>query len=170
MIRTTLFVLHIFLSTLIGYGQDSEKVETTVFYFIRHAEKDISNPDNKNPNLTDKGKIRAEDWAKILVDTKIDFVFSTDYLRTQQTAKPIAEKNKLNVQLYDPRNLYNPDFQAKTKGKTSVIVGHSNSTPSFVNKILKQQKYNSIDEKDYGKLFIVTIKENIVTDHVLNFN
>ena len=34
----------------------------SVYYFIRHAEKDRSNPEDKNPDLNQQGKIRALNW------------------------------------------------------------------------------------------------------------
>ncbi len=97
-------------------------------------------------------------------------VFSTDYTRTRNTAKPIAESQNLEIVLYDPGNLNNPDFQEKSKGKTCVIVGHSNTTPDFVNKIIGNKKYSSIDEKVYGKLFVITIQNDKITDLVLTID
>ncbi len=167
----SILILHIFLFSIVSFAQEtSEQSQTTTYFFIRHAEKDLSDPNNKNPNLTEEGKERSENWAKMLADTPIDLVFSTDYLRTQQTAQPIAASKELTIASYNPRDLYNSDFQQKTKGKTSVIVGHSNTTPTFVNKILGKEKYTSIDEKVYGKLFIIKITDAIITDSVLIIN
>ncbi len=164
-------ILSIFLCSFTNFAQESiEVLETTTYFFIRHAEKDTSNPNDRNPNLTDLGKKRASDWAKILADTTIDFVFSTDYYRTQQTAKPIAEHNNVAITSYNPRDLYTTEFQQITKGKTCVIVGHSNTTPTFVNKIIGKNKHADINEKVYGKLFIVTIKNGMITDTVLHIN
>ncbi|MDY8138244.1 histidine phosphatase family protein [Aquimarina sp. 2201CG5-10] len=167
-ITRSFFLLSFFLFGLIAQAQSSDN--TTTYFFIRHAEKDLSDPNNRNPHLTQEGKTRAQNWSHILSNANIDMVFSTDYYRTLETANPIANSKNLKVTLYDPRDLYNSDFQQKTKGKTVVIVGHSNTTPAFVNKILKQKKHSSIDEKDYGKLFVVTISaNNTIIDTVLNY-
>ena len=40
-------------------------------------------------------------------------------------------------------------------GKTVLIVGHSNTTPAFVNKILGTEKFTSLEDDDYNSLFIV---------------
>ncbi len=160
----------IFLSSFAGITQNTSAANTTTYFFIRHAEKDLSNPDNRNPQLTEEGKKRSQNWAKVLIDTKVDMVFTTDYIRTRETASPIAQSKNLETTLYDPRDLNNPGFQQKTKGKTSVIVGHSNTTPAFVNKVIGKEKYATIDEKDYGKLFIVKITSEVITDVVLNVN
>ncbi|GAA4274678.1 phosphoglycerate mutase family protein [Aquimarina gracilis] len=163
-------ILFIFLFSLFGFSQEKIKNQTTTYFFIRHAEKDITDPKKRDPELTEEGKLRAQKWSKILADIKIDLVFSTDYSRTQNTAKPIAESQNLEILSYDPRDLNNKEFQKKTYGKTSVIVGHSNTTPFFVNKIVKKEKYTVIDEEEYGKLFIVTIKNGIITDVVLSID
>jgi hypothetical protein len=62
---------------------------TTNYYLIRHAEKDRSTKD-KDPELTDVGLKRAENWAKVFKNIPFDKVYSTDYRRTQQTAFPTA--------------------------------------------------------------------------------
>ncbi len=162
----------ILLFSCSSFSQEEKKsnIETTTYFLIRHAEKHINNPSDKNPELTKEGVIRAEKWAAILADTKIDMVFSTNYKRTMQTAAPIAKRAKVEISSYNPQNLYAIDFQEKTKGKTCVIVGHSNTTPAFVNKILQQEKYPSISEKEYGKLFIIKIIDHKTTDTVLSIN
>ncbi|WP_160114518.1 histidine phosphatase family protein [Aquimarina sp. AU474] len=166
-----LSVLLFFIFSFACVAQDTENNElTTKYFFIRHAEKDLSDPSNRNPDLTNEGNLRATSWAKMLADTKIDIVFSTDYTRTRQTAKPIAKNQGKEIILYNPRDLNNQDFVNMTQGKTSVIVGHSNTTPYFVNKILGYDKYQAIDEKIYGKLYIVTIKGKSITDTVLTIH
>ncbi|WP_103071434.1 SixA phosphatase family protein [Aquimarina sediminis] len=165
-------LLSIFLLSLTSSAQStgSKQPETTTYFFIRHAEKDLSNPENRNPELTKEGKNRAENWAKMLADVPVDMVYSTDYIRTKKTAEPIAKSKNLEVILYNPKNLNSPDFQKNTKGKITVIVGHSNTTPSFVNKIIGKKKYHSIDEKIYGKVFIINITGDVITDTLLRFN
>lgn len=165
----SILVLSIFLFSLISLAQDTEQSspETTTYFFVRHAEKDLSDPSNRNPNLTEQGRIRAKNWAKMLADTPIDIVYTTDYIRTRKTAEPIAKSKSLELTLYNPKNLYDSDFKKNTEGKTVVIVGHSNTTPSFVNKVIGEKKYKPIDEKIYGKVFIVKITGDIITDTLI---
>ncbi|WP_106791252.1 histidine phosphatase family protein [Aquimarina sp. Aq78] len=167
-----ILVLLIFLSSWVSSCQSnvSPQEVTTTYFLVRHAEKDLSDPDNRNPELTEAGKIRSENWAKMLADTPVDMVYTTDYIRTRKTAEPIAKSKNLELVLYNPRNLNDTEFQEKTKGKTVVVVGHSNTTPTFVNKIIGKEKYSSIDEKIYGKLFIIKVTGDIITDTVLTIN
>ena len=64
------------------------------------------------------------------------------------------------MQFYNPRNMYDSIFIAETKGKSVLIVGHSNTTTVFANKILGENKYENMDDNDNASLYIVTISEN----------
>jgi 2,3-bisphosphoglycerate-dependent phosphoglycerate mutase len=131
--------------------------ETTTYYLIRHAEKDRTDTSNKNPNLNLIGLERAKKWAFYFKNIELDAVYSTNYNRTQQTATPIAKSKKLDILSYDPRNMNDSIFQKKTKGKSVLIVGHSNTTPVFTNKILEGNMYEDMNDHDNASLYIVTI-------------
>ena len=62
--------------------------------------------------------------------------------------------------------MYDEEFQKVTKGKTVLVVGHSNTTPYFANKILGEDKYQDIDDSVNSMLFIVTIDGNNKTSEV----
>jgi len=53
--------------------------------------------------------------------------------------------------------MYTEDFVTATKGKTVLIVGHSNTTPVFANKILGKEQYKNMDDHDNASLYIVTV-------------
>lgn len=131
--------------------------KSTVYYFIRHAEKDKSDKTNKDPNLKQEGVLRAAKWSFVFENVAFDAVYSTNYNRTKQTAQPTAEKQGLEVQIYDPRQLFSETFANNTKGKTVLVVGHSNTTPAFVNAALGTKKYENIDDNNNANLYIVTI-------------
>ncbi len=161
------------LFTLPTFSQESVEVKenaegTTTYYFIRHAEKDRSDTSNKDPLLIQKGILRAAKWSYVLENVKFDAVYSTDYNRTKQTAQPTAEKNNLEITIYNPRELNSDEFIKNTKGKTVLVVGHSNTTPMFVNAVIGTKKYESIDDSNNANLYIVTISDNgIISDLVL---
>lgn len=140
------------LFVTISYAQ-----EVTTYYFIRHAEKQRQNPDDKNPSLTFNGYKRADNWKTVLSNVKFQAVYSTNYNRTKETAKPTADANGLPILVYDPAKMYSESFQFNTKGKNVLVVGHSNTTPAFVNKILGKNVYPQIDDKNNANLYIVTI-------------
>lgn len=156
--------------TINSFAQEVENEETTVYYLIRHAEKDRSNAKERNPNLTEKGKQRAENWSKILANVSFDFVYSTDYNRTQQTASPTAKKNNLKITSYHPYKIDFTRFLEDTKGKNVLVVGHSNTTPDFVNKLIGKQKFKHIDDRNNGNLYIVTITGTSKSVSLLSIN
>ena len=129
----------------------------TTYYLIRHAEKDRSDVNNQNPKLTETGLKRAEHWARIFKDIPLDAIYSTDYKRTQETAEPIASAKDLPVTSYDLNTINLEAFYKLTKGKTVLIVGHSNTTPFFANTLIGKKTYEAMDDNNNGGLYIVTV-------------
>tara|TARA_B100001027_G_scaffold150287_1_gene105372 strand:- start:47 stop:583 length:537 start_codon:yes stop_codon:yes gene_type:complete len=142
--------------------------EVTSYYLIRHAEKLLTNPNNPNPHLTTKGHKRSLEWKKILEKIHFDRIYSTSYYRTLETAKPIADERNLEIQKYDPNDLFNVNFRKNNIGKTTLVVGHSNTTPVLANKIIGKDIYSSIDEKIHGYLFFIQIIDKKITYQLLN--
>lgn len=140
--------------------KEAKKEEVTIYYFIRHAEKDTSNPEDHDPLLIPVGEERAEKWAQVFKDIQFDLVYSSSYKRTMATAKPIAKAQNLQIQTYNTEKLNDEEFRKETKGKTVLVVGHSNLNPEWVNYIIEEEKYEDIDEKDSGSLFIVWVHPN----------
>jgi len=162
--KNSLFLLLIIISSLNIKAQESD---VTTYYFIRHAEKARTDEANKNPNLTIKGLERAKNWSTVLGSVNFDLIYSTNYNRTVQTATPTANSKNLEIQFYNPKILFSEDFKLKTKGKTVLIVGHSNTTPQFVNKVLGIEKYTDIDDSNNSNLYIVTISKPLISDILL---
>ena len=136
---------------------NSYSQEITTYYFIRHAEKLRIDKTDKNPNLNYNGFKRAEAWKEVFSTISFDAVYSTDYTRTKLTAKPTADSKNLPILLYWPDNMYSEAFQNNTKGKTVLVVGHSNTTNVFANKVLGEEKYDEINDSNNSNLYIVTI-------------
>ena len=152
-------LLLVFIIPLISFSAEAQQTEneTTTFYLIRHAEKDRSDAENRNPNLTEEGFERAQRWAQVLKDAGISAVYSTDYNRTKQTAMPTAKLTGEGIIFYDPRNIDLEKLKKDNLGKTVLIVGHSNTTPMLANALLGNKKYDQMSDTDNGGLFIVTL-------------
>ena len=131
--------------------------EVTTYYFIRHAEKLRIDKSDQNPSLTEKGLERASAWREIFSNVNLDAVYSTDYLRTKLTAKPTADSKSLPIWLYDPKDMFSNSFQFETRGKNVLVVGHSNTTNVFANKVLGEEKYRQIADNNNSNLYIVTV-------------
>ncbi len=150
--------------------EETKETTTTVYYLIRHAEKDRSDKSNKDPELTKDGHNRAAYWAAVFKEVPFDAVYSTDYNRTQQTAKPTADSKELKINSYHPYKMDLEKFLKDTEGKTVLIVGHSNTTPAFVNTLTRREDYESIKDNNNGNLYIVTITGDHKTVQLLTVN
>lgn len=148
--------------------QDQQSVST--FYLIRHGEKVRGNADDADPELNQKGLGRAMHWAEILNDVKLDAIYSTNFNRTSMTAAPTSVKKNIDIQYYDPRTVDIAQFKTENLNKHVLIVGHSNTTPEFVNKLIGQENYSDIDDGENGILFIVQIVNGVSTVNKLIFN
>ena len=144
----------------ISFGQQN----ITTYYFIRHAEKVDS---SQNPDLSEKGLKRAEQWNTIFSEISFDEIYSTDYKRTIQTASPIAKANNIQIKLYNPKTINIDSFKKEKLGKKVLIVGHSNTTPKFVNEIINENLFTDIEDETFGNLYIVTIIDGVITFQLL---
>jgi len=142
----------------------------STFYFIRHAEKDRSDSENSDPELTQAGLGRAMHWAEILKDVPLNTVYSTDYRRTSMTASPIAIKQDIDVEYYDPRIIDIEAFKRTNQNKTVLVVGHSNTTPEMVNLMLGEEKYLPMDDTDNGSLFVVQSVNGTLSSQRFHFS
>lgn len=171
----TLIVLSVFLFS-VSCKEDKplennyEDTAISTFYLIRHAEKDRTDSEDVDPELNQEGLGRAMHWAEILNEVDLDAIYSTDFNRTSMTAAPTSVKRNVDVQYYDPRTIDFEQFKTDNLNKKVLVVGHSNTTPDFVNKLIGEEKYSQIDDSENGSLFIVQIVDGVATDTKLVFN
>jgi phosphohistidine phosphatase SixA len=133
----------------------------TVILF-RHAEKDLSEgSDTANPELSAAGKLRAEKLVGIVNKYQPDAIYSTDYIRTRATVRPLAKRGRHMILMYDPRNLNQMrDMILSGKLKRIVVVGHNTTTPALANLLVGQDKYKPLNESEYDKMWVIKIKRN----------
>lgn len=143
--------------------QDSESLTTTIF-LIRHAEKDLST--SNNPDLTKEGEIRAQNWSDYFSTIKFDAIYTSNFTRTKKTAQPTASKNNLEPEIYNPERISAQSFLEQNKGKTVLMVGHSNTIPFFINDIIGKKVYEEIDETVYNHLYKITISEGQINHNL----
>jgi len=153
-------LLLIFFLAQIAFAQ----TKTTTIYFIRHAEK-VDN--SKDPDLSESGIIRTNHWNEVFSSIRFDAVYSTNFKRTLQTAAPIAKKNSTEIKIYDPKTIDIEKMKKENLGQTILIVGHSNTTPDLVNKLINQTIFSAIEDTTFGNLYIVTVNDTIVNYQLL---
>jgi 2,3-bisphosphoglycerate-dependent phosphoglycerate mutase len=141
---------------LFAYFATFSRPLTTVI-LVRHAEKKIE-PENPDPDLTPEGLARAQEIARMFAGAGINAIYATQYKRTQQTVKPVADRIGVPVTLINSRQtdgLVNR-IQNDHRGQTVFVAGHSDSVPAIVS-VLSNEKFPDIPDNEYDNLFIVTI-------------
>jgi phosphohistidine phosphatase SixA len=171
---TVSFLLGLFLFTFATGNTFAQYKKLTVI-LLRHAEKDLSDMDDPNPELSAEGKLRAQRLVNLVNKYQPDAIYSTNYIRTRATVAPLAQSRRMMYQFYDPRNLNQMrDLILAGKIKRLVVVGHNNTTPMLANLLIGQEKYKKLDESEYDKIWIVKIrkykrKPNKVRDSVITY-
>lgn len=149
-----------FLFVVIGQ-QSLQAQKTMKIWIVRHAEKLAIDPKDKDPELSEEGKARAEALAKTLKGQKIDSIFATNYKRTKFTGFPLADKIGTSVKLYQPDQITTlvKEWKANARGKNMLIIGHSNTVLEIIEAFGGKRPLKELSEKDdYDYLFELTIK------------
>ncbi len=148
--------------------------QTTTIILLRHAEKDTSVAGSTtmkaDPPLSPQGLQRAARLPEVLKAYRPDSIYSTNYIRTRSTVMSLSQKFKLDIQLYDLKNLQAfAEKLMQLQGKTIVVAGHSNTTPALVNLLLKENKYPNLDDSVYDRIWIVTIINGKATEKLITY-
>lgn len=127
----------------------------TVVFLVRHAEK--ADDGTADPPLTAEGRERAEALVRELGEANLDRVYTTDYRRTRETARPVAESKGLPLELYDPSDLESFARRLREGGGWSLVVGHSNTTPALVELLGGDPGPPIAEAWEYDRLYMVAI-------------
>jgi 2,3-bisphosphoglycerate-dependent phosphoglycerate mutase len=141
---------------LFAYFATFSRPVTTVI-LVRHAEKNIE-PNNQDPDLAPGGFERAHEIARVFGDSGVNAIYATQFKRTQQTVKPLADRTGVPVTVLDASQtdeLINR-IQTNNRGQTVFVAGHNNTVPAVVS-TLSGETYPLIPESEYDNLYIVTI-------------
>jgi len=150
-----LILLSLFsVSDLIAYTDQ----ETFTIYLIRHSEKDLVSENPSDPPLTKCGIKRTDYLRSFFEDIDIESVYSTNYIRTKNTAMPIASLKKTRIQYYesDYPKVFS-EFLLDSK-QNSLVVGHSNTIPILAG-LLLEEDVAPIDEKTYNRIYKIVISK-----------
>ena len=71
-------------------------------------------------------------------EKNISRIYSTNYKRTIKTVKPLAENNNLEILIYSSDDIIYKTFLKSSIGENTLVVGHSNTIPSFVNNLIEE--------------------------------
>ena len=133
--------------------------DVTVFFIVRHAEKDTAGGTNADLNAVGRG--RANAFVSIFKKIRIHKVYSTDKPRTKNTAKPLAAFKRRPVEIYDAKMQKEllESLIKREKGQKIFIVGHSNTVPQLVNILRGSDIEKDLADSDYSTMYIVSVKQ-----------
>jgi broad specificity phosphatase PhoE len=145
-----------------AHAQDSP----TVVLVIRHAEKAAEGGDD--PGLSEAGLKRAQELVELAEEAGVTAIYTTQYKRSQDTAKPLAarlsipvtpvEISRENAGAY-PSKLAK-DVLAKHAGQVVLVIGHSNTVPAIVEAFGGKRPAAIDDATEFDRVFVVVVPKS----------
>jgi broad specificity phosphatase PhoE len=160
----------IFLNFTVIEARAQKKTITVIIF--RHAEKEAATEgDVSEPDISIEGQQRAVRLVKLLEKYKPARLFSTDYPRTIQTVTPLSRIKNLSIEFYEPGqlNALAEKILASEDRRSIAVVGHNATAFKLVNLLLKDDKYKMPEDADYGKIWILRIKDGKIKDKVISY-
>jgi len=129
----------------------------TTVILVRHAEK-VIDPNNSDPDLSPAGQARAQEIVRIFSDAGINAIYATQYRRTQQTVKPLADKLGLPVNQVNSKSTADllAQIRSQNSGQVVFIAGHNNTVPEII-AALGGPTFPTIPETEFDNLYLVTV-------------
>jgi len=130
----------------------------TTVILVRHAEKN-DEPSNSNPALSPAGLERAQTLVHMLDESGITAIYATQYIRTQSTVTPLANRFGLVINQIESRNVAELVREIKQNNVGGVVfaAGHNNTVPAIIT-ALGGETFPIIPESEYDNMFIVTVQ------------
>jgi len=127
---------------------------------VRHGEKNADDP--RDPTLSEAGMQRAAALQRLLGETRITHVWTSEYKRTKDFVAAVARKNEVKPEAFpgrDPLGLAER-IKAMPAGSIGLVVGHSNTLPEIA-KALRAPLSNlaggtDLREDEYDRLVVIS--------------
>lgn len=145
----------------------SASAQSTIFV-SRHADRGAEEPD---PPLTEIGFCQAEALSLLLADANIKHIYTSDMIRTQQTAAPTARRSTVTPVIVNQKDFDGLIERVRATlrdGESTLVVGHRSTVPRIV-KALSGQDIAPLGSGEYTRLVAVTLwpdgRSSVVTLH-----
>jgi len=145
--KALVLFLSIFIAVTIASAQP-------VVVIVRHAEKAASG--GKDPDLSPAGRARAEALARILKDSGITAIFTSEFKRTQETAASTATSAHVTPTVVEAKDTTGLVAKLHQLNGNALLVGHGDTIPNII-KALGINSSINIPDADYSELLIVTL-------------
>lgn len=127
----------------------------TTIILIRHGERIEPTLTNNDPHLTTAGLSRARLLVHVLGQANIKAIYTSEYIRTIETAKPLATHLGLTPMKKTLAVDIKNKILANNIGKTVLVVGHSDTVPGVIN--LLGGSNQVIADHEFDNMFVATI-------------
>ncbi len=137
---------------LLGPGVARATAQEAVF-LVRHAERLDNSQDSP---LSPEGKARAGRLAEMLRDARITAVYATQFQRTVETARPLAEKLGLQIRQVPAADQDALLAKLRSSGPRDrvLVVSHADRLPALM-KVLGYDQDLTLATNEYDNLFVV---------------
>jgi broad specificity phosphatase PhoE len=122
---------------------------------VRHGERITPNGDVA---LSEKGRERAKALAYAIADLNPHAIYTSQMIRTIETAAPAAEAARIRSELVpvEKTDVLVEKLKQLPPGSSALVVNHSGTIPTIVEK-LGAGKIPPVREDEFDRLVIVTI-------------
>jgi phosphohistidine phosphatase SixA len=151
---STRILILVLLFCCAGCASMADPDPAYTLYLVRHAEKQSDG--SHDPVLTRAGEQRAVQLSNWFQDKAIKNIWSSDYHRTRDTAKPLLSSLGLALNIYDPRDLSALTEKLLHAQQNALVVGHSNTTPELA-RLLCECEVDDMDESEYDRLIVISV-------------
>lgn len=149
-----LLVAGLFPAASSSTPQAGEPVPATTIILVRHAERIANNGDLP---LSEAGRERAALLARMLGHTRVSHVFTSEMVRTRETAAPLATQLALTPVAVPvaQSDLLVSRLDQLPAGAVALVVNHGGTIPGIIQK-LGAPAPAAIAEDQFDRLFVVT--------------
>ena len=125
-----------------------------VVVIVRHAEK--ATDGGRDPDLSSAGRARADALARILKDSGITVIFTTEFKRTQETAAPTATSAHVTPTVVAAKDTTGLVAKLHRLNGNALVVAHGDTIPNII-KALGINSPINIPDEDYSELLVVAL-------------
>ena len=129
--------------------------QSTIFV-TRHADRYGTEPD---PSLTPTGEKQSQALAQLLSDANVRHIFTTELVRTQQTAAPLARLTGITPVTVPQQNFDELITKVRASlqpNQSILVVGHRATVPKIVH-ALTGKDIPPLGSAEYGCLIAITL-------------
>ncbi|GAC1650919.1 MAG: hypothetical protein NVS9B15_10780 [Acidobacteriaceae bacterium] len=130
--------------------------QSTTVFIVRHADK-VS--EAQDAVLSAQGIARAECLASTLRDADVGAIYTSDLLRTQQTAAPLAKAAHLEVHALPVRDVDRLVSQVRAEHGHNVLVVHHGNTIDKIVAALGAGTVPPIPSPEYDRLIAIELAD-----------